>query len=325
MTTRAEKPREFAVYPIGTPGTPWGAAEIDQWRARQSKQRDYFTLVVSRLMRLPASAGATVFQYGELDYRRFGAARFPLFAAKSDNWDPAKPMILVTGGLHGYETSGIMGALQFIETELAKAAARGVNVLVLPCISPWGFETINRWTPEAVDPNRTFIPAKPGSEESKNAMAVIEAHAAQSSRLVMHVDLHETTDSDNDEFCPALFALEGTLPYPEWSEIPDGFFLVGDPARPQDAFQKAMIESVAKVCKIAEADENGNVIGVPISQFGVINYPAEGLCGNHTKADFVTTTEVYPDSPNSSPDICNAAQVACVVGGLEYVLAHMPK
>ena len=102
----------------------------------------------------------------------------------------------------------------------------------------------------------------------------------------------------------------------------DGFFLVGDATRPEPAFQKAMIDSVAKVAKVAEADENGNIIGVPIAQFGVINYPGVGLCGNHTKATYVSTTEVYPDSPNSSPEICNTSQVACVVGGLDYVLAQ---
>jgi len=316
------KPREFAVYPIGTPGKPWTAEETDQWRAKQLKQRDYFTLVVSRLMRLPESSGATVFQYGELDYRKFGAARFPLFAAKSANWDVSKPMVLVTGGVHGYETSGIMGALQFIETELARATARGVNVLVLPCISPWGFETINRWTPNAVDPNRSFVPENPGTEEASNAMAAVAALAKESSGLLMHVDLHETTDTDNSEFRPALFAKDGTLPYPEWSAIPDGFFLVGDATRPEPAFQKAMIDAVDKVAQVAEADENGNIIGVPIAQFGVINYPGVGLCGNHTKATYVSTTEVYPDSPNSSPEICNASQVACVVGGLDYVLAQ---
>jgi hypothetical protein len=29
---------------------------------------------------------------------------------------------------------------------------------------------------------------------------------------------------------------------------------------------------------------------------------------------------VYPDSPNASAAECNAAQVACVVGALEYVV-----
>ena len=28
------------------------------------------------------------------------------------------------------------------------------NILVLPCISPWGYETINRWNAKAIDPNR---------------------------------------------------------------------------------------------------------------------------------------------------------------------------
>mmetsp|Transcript_26988 Transcript_26988/g.83546 ORF Transcript_26988/g.83546 Transcript_26988/m.83546 type:complete len:323 (-) Transcript_26988:34-1002(-) len=315
------KPREFAVYPIGTPGKPWTAEETDQWRAKQLKQRDYFTLVVSRLMRLPESSGATVFQYGELDYRKFGAARFPLFAAKSANWDAAKPMVLITGGLHGYETSGIMGALQFIETELARATARGVNVLVLPCISPWGFETINRWTPNAVDPNRTFIPGNPLSEESKNAMAVIEQHVAQSSAHLMHVDLHETTDTDNSEFTPAKAARDGEAP-PKWYPIPDGFYLIGDEPRPQLEWHETMIAAVREVTHIAEPDENGTIVDEPVTKPGILILPAVGDCASFTPAKFTTTTEVYPDSKRTNPDECNRAQAACVVAGLEYALAH---
>jgi hypothetical protein len=36
---------------------------------------------------------------------------------------------------------------------------------------------------------------------------------------------------------------------------------------------------------------------------------------------FVTTTEVYPDSPKASPEQCNAAQVAVICTGLDYALA----
>ncbi len=34
-------------YPIGTPGQPWGAAEIDAWRARAVRQRSYAQDVLS--------------------------------------------------------------------------------------------------------------------------------------------------------------------------------------------------------------------------------------------------------------------------------------
>ena len=37
------------IYPIGTPGTPWGPAEVSQWRARQVRQRSYADDVLSAI------------------------------------------------------------------------------------------------------------------------------------------------------------------------------------------------------------------------------------------------------------------------------------
>jgi len=59
-------------------------------------------------------------------------------------------------------------------------------------------------------------------------------------------------------------------------------------------------------------------------QRGVIEYPfaALGLCAGMTGARFTTTTEVYPDSPRATPEICNAAQVAAARAALDHALAH---
>lgn len=55
-------------------------------------------------------------RYGEITQE---AARYPLFVIKSKGWDAAaKPSVLVTGGTHGYETSGVQGALLFAEKEM---------------------------------------------------------------------------------------------------------------------------------------------------------------------------------------------------------------
>ena len=43
-----------------------------------------------------------------------------------------------------------------------------------------------------------------------------------------------------------------------------------------------------------------------------------------TNAKFATTTEVYPDSKSQpvTGEQCNRAQVAAIVGGLEYIIAN---
>ncbi|MBK6332797.1 MAG: hypothetical protein IPF45_03780 [Thermomonas sp.] len=64
-----------------------------------------------------------VTQYGgELDYAADG--RYPLFTIRSREWDEALPVVLVTGGVHGYETSGVHDALRFVERHAAEFAGR---------------------------------------------------------------------------------------------------------------------------------------------------------------------------------------------------------
>ncbi|AVF73415.1 MULTISPECIES: M14 family metallopeptidase [Vibrio] len=300
------------IYPIGTPGQPWTEEERKAWLATQEVKRSYQDEVVSKIDALRERFD--VEQYGALSYNE---ARFPLFCIKTRNWDSTKPVVLVTGGVHGYETSGVHGALKFVETE-AERYAEHFNIVVAPCVSPWGYEVINRWNPNAIDPNRSFYKDSP-AEESANLIKLV----ATLGDVLMHIDLHETTDSDETEFRPALAARDG-IEYIE-GMIPDGFYTVGDSENPQPDFQKAVIESVAKVTHIAPADENGEIIGSPVVQFGVINYPMVklGLCGGVTNCVYGTTTEVYPDSPTVTDEECNDAQVAAVVGGLNYVLSKL--
>ncbi|WP_028109179.1 M14 family metallopeptidase [Ferrimonas futtsuensis] len=298
-------------YPVGTPGQPWTQAHKAQWLARIGRKRSYQEEVVSKIT--PLKEKFELVQYGALSY---DPRRYPLFALKSLNWDDSKPVVLITGGVHGYETSGVHGALSFAETQAARFEG-AVNFLIAPCVSPWGYEVINRWNPQALDPNRSFYPDSP-SEEAAALMALVSTIG---SAPLVHFDLHETTDSDEEEFRPALAARDGKSFEP--GIIPDGFYLVGDSDQPQPEFQKAMIEAVRRVTHIAPADDQGNIIGAPLEQEGVINYPTKklGLCAGLSDARYVTTTEVYPDSPTASPQECNEAQVAAICGGLTFVLS----
>ncbi|EQB8915065.1 M14 family metallopeptidase [Vibrio fluvialis] len=299
-------------YPIGTPGQKWGNAERQAWRAQTTIKREYQQEVVPKIQAL--SQSFNVEQYGALSY---DTARYPLFCLKTRDWQADKPTILITGGVHGYETSGVHGALKFLATE-AKRYETHFNIVAAPCISPWGYETINRWNPNAIDPNRSFYADTP-AEESANLMALV----ATLPNVLMHIDLHETTDTDESEFRPALAARDGII-FEEGS-IPDGFYTVGDTANPQPEFQAAIIASVRKVTHIAPADDNGEIIGSEVVQDGVILYPMKklGLCGGVTDCVYGSTTEVYPDSPKVTAEECNDAQVAAIIGALDYVLEQI--
>lgn len=300
-------------YPIGTPGQPWGVEEKQHWLKQQSVKRSYFDDVVTQINRLHDQFD--VEQYGALEYPN---NTFPLFLLKTRNWDAAKPNVLVTGGVHGYETSGVHGALAFAKQH-AEYYSQWFNILIAPCISPWGYETINRWNPFAIDPNRSFKENSPAGE----CAAIMDYIASHQLEFVMHIDLHETTDTDNSEFRPALAARDGKV-NTNWN-IPDGFYAVGNSEKPTADFQRAIIDSVRQVTHIAPADDEGKIIGAPVEQEGVIHYAGKelGLCMGLTDAPYVSTTEVYPDSANASPEECIEAQVAAVKGALEYMRQAM--
>ena len=299
-------------YPIGTPGVPWGEAEVSAWRSRQTIQRSYDADVLRVIETLRSRV--EVVQYGRLDYH---PDKYPLFAIKSRGWRSALPCALVTGGVHGYETSGVHGALQFIDQHAVAYEGR-INLIVAPCVSPWAYEVIHRWNMHAVDPNRSFRADSPAQESA----ALMRLLAPLRDGILVHIDLHETTDTDESEFRPALAARDGETFEP--GEIPDGFYLVDDSEHPQPEFQQAVIAAVAKITHIAPADRHGAIIGSPMVAPGVINYPLKklGLCAGITDAPYKTTTEVYPDSPRATPEQCNRAQAAAVCAAIDFALAH---
>nr|WP_136250447.1 M14 family metallocarboxypeptidase [Ningiella ruwaisensis] len=301
----------YQPYPVGTPGKAWKESEIQQWRRQQGIKRSYRDEVISKVLSLEDRFD--LIHYGALPQN---TARYPLYALKSKNWRNDKPSVLITGGVHGYETSGVQGALLFAQTQ-ASNYSDAFNFIVAPCINPWAYETINRWNPQAVDPNRSFKSDGPSPE----ANAIMNFMAKYQSTLVAHFDLHETTDTDNSEFRPALAARDG-IEQDKW-DIPDGFYTVADSRRLELDFQGAVIESVEQVTHIAEPDANGKLIGSKMLQPGVIEYDKASLylCGGFTQARFVTTTEVYPDSPRATPEQCNRAQVAAITGGLKFIRA----
>lgn len=300
----------------------WGEKEVVAWRAQQNIQRSYQEEVLNKLDVL--ESGFEVLEYGQLNYSTLDSrfSTYRLKALKNRESTQNKPAVLITGGVHGYETSGVQGAIRFCEflcSDSGKTYLKDFNFVILPCLSPWAYETINRWNPHALDPNRSFFPesdVQKHAEESRLAQSFILASA---NNYVAHFDLHETTNTDNTVFRPALAARDG-IEQDKW-DIPDGFYVVGDSLRRSDSFQNAIIERVKPVTQIAPSDDAGNIIGAPAEQEGVIYFDVKrsGLCIGVTEAPYVTTTEMYPDSPKVTSEQCVEAQLAAILGGLEAI------
>ncbi|WP_421901794.1 M14 family metallopeptidase [Maridesulfovibrio sp.] len=292
--------------------TKWGPEEKKQWLEQAVIEKNYQRDVLDRIFALSNSYRRE--KYGQLSY---DPERYPIYALLSQNWVDGKPTALITAGVHGYEVGGIYAALEFLETTALEYADK-FNLVVVPCVSPWGYETNNRWNPHAVDPNRSFCVENKAEESTllKQFAATIPGEIA------VHIDLHETTDRDKTVFRPALAARDGVdIPI---EEIPQGFYLVADEERPELPFQEAVIRSVEKVTRIADKDEEGKILGKPAVSHGVIYYPMRelGLSGTLTNARFHTTTEVYPDGDWMTAEESVEGQLAAIRGGLDYVIKN---
>ncbi len=112
-------------YPIGSPGQAWGPAEVAQWRAQQRRQRSYADDVLRATDALRHRFDVQI--HGEV---RHGDERYPLVAVRN-HWQAGLPTVLVTGGVHGYETSGVRGALLFLTTEAQKYSQVGFRFFLV--------------------------------------------------------------------------------------------------------------------------------------------------------------------------------------------------
>lgn len=323
---------------IGTNGKKWEMKEFNIWKTLQTIKRDYNDdIIINIINKIKLLKEFKVEEYGNIQVNN---KSYPLFAIQSKDYDINKLNILITGGVHGYETSGVLGALNFIinkEIDNIYNYLDYFNFLIIPCISPWSYETINRWNYYGIDVNRSFfinnINLIHNNEVDINLNYTQEANLIMNyinnlehfklNNFIAHFDLHETTNSDLTIFSPVKKLRDGLINN-EIEIIPDGFYVVTDCYNKQLDFQSEIINTVEKVTHIALPDDKNQLIEIPIDKFGVISLPISdyGLCAGLTHAKYVTTTEVYPDSPKSNNEICIIAQVAAICGGLNYIIKH---
>ena len=304
--------------------TPWGDTEKQEWLKRQSAKRSYWNDVAAPVILLRDAWrkqwDCVVETYGSFKPLGRSPAPMSFFAVRSRKLSIRKPTVLITGGVHGYETSGVHGALAFIKSKEIKRLSRHFNIVVAPCVSPWSYETINRWNPYTENPNREFREGG-RAQESRELMDYVGRLGVP---IFFHMDLHETTDTDKTVFRPEQHAKDGKPFDPSKEHIPDGFYLVGAAGFPKPDLEKTIIDAVERITHIAEPDAQGRLIGERVRQRGVIDYPTNlGLCAHFTgahKYGGAITTEVYPDGIGVTPQICVRAQVTAVTAALDHLI-----
>lgn len=290
-----------------TTANAWKEPEKKAWLARQTIQRSYARDVERRIKKL-STRRFDIRQYGSINldaplpvdadfkkakglkdvkHLKSGPKELPLYRVRSKNWNPDNPTILITGGVHGYEPSGIMGALTVLE-ELAPQYDGKVNFIVYPCVSPVGYEINHRWNQKTEDPNRHFYEGTT-VEEARLLIADLQ-HL--NLNFDTSIDLHETNDRDK-ELIKERRARDGETLQPGDEIIPVGFYLV---VTKQDdvGLGQEVVAAVRDGGTVICTDDD--ILGEP-NQNGVIVVSMKGLCQDYASkiSGMAMTTEIYPD------------------------------
>jgi hypothetical protein len=256
----------FAHATIGTPGQPWGPEEVAQWRARQVRQRSHADDVLAALAGLDAQWQRE--PYGELVY---GSRRYPLHALRSKDWQDHRPTVLVTGGVHGYETSGVHGALRFACERMPQATPGGPTCWWCPASAPGPTSTSIAGTMTPSTPTaRSASPARAGI--SGAACAWWHRCAGSMPRTSTCTKPPTPTKPSSAPRWPRATASRSSPAASPtasiwWTTVPS----------PQPAFQQAIIAAVAKITHIAPTDRAGPPHRLARWSRGVIEYPLRAL------------------------------------------------
>lgn len=318
----------------------WKENDKLDWLSKQTFQRSYAKQVLARIDKLAERSDLKVRSYGNLSLQgrkelaikgaKLSAQeyeqRYPLYYAEVGDLTNGKPNIIVTGGTHGYEESGVYGALEFLEKDVANYADH-FNFLVFPCLSPFAYEVNQRWTHDAWDPNRSFDRSKPYVPEAQLVMDVVDEARKRAGRdFAAAVDLHETPDRDKT-MMPPQYERYGIHLTPEDIHIPNGYYLISNASNEAPEMAVRIVQFVRKVTQIApdpDIDGDTNHDGVVLSEGNVPTHQGLNQAYMRTLAKNSFTTEIYPEihpEPRGSEEAI-AAQRATIHGILDYLANH---
>ncbi len=93
-------------------------------------------------------------EFTEVDTLSVGNRKYPLIKIVLGKGNPRR--ILISGGIHGDEPSGVETICSFLENKLYKNFLDNWEFTLLPCINPSGFEVGTRNNQDDIDLNRMF-------------------------------------------------------------------------------------------------------------------------------------------------------------------------
>ncbi|MEO6847135.1 MAG: M14 family metallocarboxypeptidase [Chthoniobacterales bacterium] len=123
-------------------------------------------------------AGLSMKVYGE-------AFDYPLYILESRHPDKSRPNMMLSAGIHGDEPAPPVAILEWV-TRNPKTVQK-LNVVIFPCLNPWGIVNNNRMDAEGRDLNRTY-------HDDKVLQTLAHRKALANRRFAAALMLHEDYD-----------------------------------------------------------------------------------------------------------------------------------
>lgn len=111
--------------------------------------RDYRLLLERWLSLVRRVPSLTLSVFGE-------AGGYPLVVVEREQPDPDAASIYLSAGIHGDEPAPVEALIQWAETMATRGGFSGMNMMIFPCLNPWGLERNNRLDAEGRDLNRCY-------------------------------------------------------------------------------------------------------------------------------------------------------------------------
>lgn len=152
------------------------------------------------------------------------AGGYPLVVVESEKPCPQAVSIYLSAGIHGDEPAPVEALIQWAERNAARGFLDRMNLMIFPCLNPWGLERNIRFDSEGRDLNRYY-------HSKKIPQISAQRKVMNGRRFQAAACLHEDYDARG------FYLYEIASKRPHWGES-----LCGDLTRIMDCDERANID-----------------------------------------------------------------------------------
>lgn len=165
--------------------------------------RDYRLLLERWLSLVRRVPSLTLSVFGE-------AGGYPLVVVETEQPDPDAASIYLSAGIHGDEPAPVEALIQWAETMATRGGFSGMNMMIFPCLNPWGLERNDRLDAEGRDLNRCY-------HSKKVPQIAAQLRMMKGRRFHVAACLHEDYDARG------FYLYEIAAKRPHWGESLCGY------------------------------------------------------------------------------------------------------